>query len=648
MKRTFFLLFVVALFSSESKAQHEAQAKSLIEKEFGANYTNFRYISRTEYYEKLRLYRSYMFEAELKKKPGFKCNTNAVMKQRMYVDIWSDGTLRKFISTDYPELSNMSELNWDQLNAEIKAVYKKGLFNPLDYFNASTLNDVLEIKDVSVVRPKDDEMKNDGRSNKPSWFYKNFEDSKILSENHIMIPVRISVRRICGRTEVCEASEVYYGMHFKRSDCGKAFEYVKLNGHETHTMNHKISESKVSEKEMENLKRQTLGRELAEKRAREEFNRLPKVSVPEFKSAREALWWTRQFMFDLNSPDELKAFIISNFDKKYFFDNSQFLLNNEGQRRLNNIMAAFAENEDYNFRNMYCPTVIDGKPDKNRYSFQSKNRKHTTEIVVTNESGKWLISEINIGLPSSEKHFVDATCPEQIELETIKSDEFAFTAKFPKGYKAEEITTNSGDRKVTYTIDSHGAEYVFVAHQFKNLSGTLSPSQMKATAEQNRKSYMLGFATYDEDLSNWTYNGVEGAEARFRAKPSGSNIPTKQVWYKSIMQGNMYYTLIILGINWTEENDIFMNSLVSNVKFTPAIEASDVKYKKGDYVLVNTSGSRWDKGIVEKVEADGKYNVRLYEQNKAGIVGAAKLKVDPSPNKKAAGGGSKTPQIKIK
>jgi hypothetical protein len=644
------VLFLAIPFGSSTLGQHESKAKAELEKKFSSEYSNIKYVTKYEKWEKFRMYNSYTYIADVKAKPPFKCNTSVIQKQRMSVEIWSDGTIRAVNNNRWSYLTNMNELDWNQLDSELKKAYEKGDFNPLDYLHASDLNQILEIKSVSIIKPADPEME----GAHPNYynlgaarFYENFEDYTTPSENHLTVPIRITVRRICGNSEVCEAHEIYAKMHFKRSNCNQPFQFFKFDKRTIGTKMIKISESKVSQNEMEALRKQTIGREMAEKRAQEELNALPKVDVPNFSSAKDMILWTREFLFEVDSPEKLKSFILRNYDRKYFFDNSQYLLTHSGQSNVNKIIATFFEDIDYNFHTIYCPTVINGIPGKNRYSFKSKNGLHTAEIVVTNTSGKWLISEINVSLPNP-KNFVDAQCPEPVVFETVKNDEFGFNIKIPKGFEVKDWDIKNGDRKIMYSATVNGTEYLLIAYHYKSAPGNFSASQMKATAEQNRKSWMLGYATYDEELTNFSLNGVEGAEGRFSAKPSGSNVPTKPTWYRSVMQGKVLYEIIISGIDWTTQNDEFMNGLVSTAKFDIAPNAEDINYKKGDYVLVNTSGSRWDKGIIEKVEPDGRYSVRLYEQNKTGTIGASKLKIDSNPNKKAAGEGSKLPSIKIK
>jgi hypothetical protein len=650
------LMFFVILFSKNSEivAQHESKAKAEIEKKFGAEYSNLRNMSKYEYWDGLRKYVSYIFQTDLKSKPPFKCNTNAKVSQFLKAEIWSDGGVRGVSKHGSPWYIDMKELDWNQLDKAIKEAYANKTFDIMNEFSASTLNDLIEIFEVGIVKPTGSEWAQAvSISNQVygigTMFY-NFENPEIMSENHIRIPIYIKTKSITSNVAMSTTKEIA-SFNFKRDDCTKAFYYVpkiyKTGDAKPSWKTIKIEEKKYTSDEIKVFRRNSIGRELAEKKAKEEWDGLPKVLVPDSKELKDHVFFIRNFLFTCNE-NELRSLVLNNLDKKYFFDNSQYLLTYTGRDFVNKIVEAVFGSESINFKTIYCPTIINGIPGKNRYSFKSKNGKHTAEIVLNFETGKWLISEINIGLPSLND-FVSVDCPEPIVLETIKNDEFNFTAKMPKGFEVKNWDINNGDRKVMYSATINGTEYILIAYHYKSIQNKLTAAQMKATAEQNRKSWMLNYATYDEQLSNWTFNGIEGAEGRFSAKPSGSNVATKPTWYKSIMQGNVIYEIVISGIDWTTQNDEFMNSFTftgKNESVSIQQDSKDVTYKKGDYVLVRTSQTQWDKGVVENVESDGRYSVFCYETNKKYVQKPENLKVDENPTQKK--GGTKLPNIKIK
>lgn len=651
-KNTLILSILTTLINISVFCQHEAKAKTEIEKSFGSRYKNFKFDKKILNYEGLRSYTSYYYTGENSFPLNFKCNTSAKLEVFFAIDIWSNGDV-KFSPISWGHyFTNIKEPDWNQLNTAFKEAHKEGKLNLLEEFSASRLNDIIEILEVGVIKPTDKEWSQIVSVGTSAYgigtLYYNFENSEVYSENHIVIPIYIKVKKIYNNLSMGTAMEIAT-FNFKRDDCTKPFYYVpsikKQGSAPISWKTIKIDEKQYKGEEIKEFRRNSIGRELAEKKAKQEWEQLPKVDTPNFLSTRDFVFFVRNLLFTA-TKDEIKSFVLHNLDKKYFFDNSQYLLTHTGQEFVDKILESVFGNVNINFRTVYCTTLIDAVPDKNRYSFKSKNGLYTTVIVGNNENSKWTLSELSINLPSIDK-FENSSCPEPVNFEMIKNDEFGFSAKFPKGAVIKDWNITNGDRKIMYSITVNGAEYIIIAYHYKSVSTNLSASQMKATAEQNRKSWMINYATYDEQLTNWTLNGIEGAEAKFNAKPSGSNASVKPTWYRSVMQGKVLYEIIISGIDWSTQNDEFMNGLESTNKIEIATEAKDVTYKKGDYVLVNTSGSRWDKGIIEEVETGDKYKVRLYEENKTGSVGASKLKIDPNPNKKAAGG-SKIPTIKLK
>ncbi|MFN3341168.1 MAG: hypothetical protein ACK40M_00625 [Flavobacteriales bacterium] len=652
MKRFSMLASILFFFFvPELQAQHEAKAKSEIEKSFGSKYKNFRFDTKLLRYEGLRSYTSYYYIGENSFPLNFKCNTGAKLQVFFAVDIWSNGDV-KFSPISWGHyFTSIKDPDWAQLSNAISNAYKEGKFNLLEEFSSSRLNDIIEVLEVGVLKPTDKEWEQSVTAGTTAYgvgtLFHNFENAEVYSENHLHIPVYVKVKKIFGNLTMGTGYEIA-SFNFKRDDCTKPFYYVptakKQGSAPIEWKTIKIDEKQYKSDEIKEFRRNSIGRELAEKKAKEEWDQLPKVNVPKFNAPKEFVFFVRDLAFTA-SKDQLKSFVLNNMDKKYFFDNSQYLLTHTGQEFVDKIIESVFGNERNNFRTVYCTTLVEAVPDKNRYTFKSKNGLHTTTIEWTNDGGVWRLSQFSVNLPSADK-FESVECPDALSLETIKNDEFGFTALMPKGSSTKDWDISTGDRKIMYSVTVNGAEYVLIAYNYKSVKGNLSAGQMKATAEQNRKSWMLNYATYNEELSTWTLNGIEGAEARFNAKPSGSNVAAKPTWYRSVMQGKVLYELVISGIDWSSANDEFMNGLVSTAKIEVAPEAKDVKYKKGDYVLVNTSGSIWDKGIIEDVEADGRCKVRLYEENKTGTVGAAKLKEDPNPNKKAAGG--KLQNVKLK
>ena len=414
-----------------------------------------------------------------------------------------------------------------------------------------------------------------------------------------------------------------------------------------------ITEDKVGSDMVNEYRKKTIGRELAEKRAKEELDRLPKVDVPDFNSFKDFAFFVRDFLFNC-SEEELRSFILHNLDKnRYFIEGSDYLLDYNGNTFYEKVIDDVFGDEQINFRTVYCPTLVNGRPEKkNVYTFGSRNGSRTATIAASvDDNGKFRLWTLDLSIPN-RSNFSDDDCPAPPMLEALADNDFNFKIKFPNGYDKKLNDVANGDKHVVYSWSSNGQEFVLDAYKYKSLSGaSIAKSDAKETVQNSLKRYMIKGASYDEEYNDWELEGAPGVEANFLIKPrgvSGSN-PGDRTWYRGILINDVLYQLFIKGENWSDIDREFMKSLEytgGEVKF--AVEAGDVTYKKGDMVEILVTG-RWFKAEVKDVLDDGLYHVFAYDQNKNYKASADNIRYDPNPPKSRLGGsgGNKGRNIKV-
>lgn len=635
MKNLSLLFLFLLSFSFNGISQsHKSKATAEINKIFGSKYNNISFWYAKEQWEGLKHYYTYYYKAEVSGVKAFKCNSSAKVTANLKVHIWSNGEKRYAATAHGHKIENIKPPNFDQIEKYIRKEFEAGNFNPVEDFNSSMLNDVLEVISVGVVRPGDKEFRINDEN-----FYFNFEDKDSYSENHVSVPIYIEVKRLTSNVHVGKTKEISH-YWFKRDECTKPF-YLFPRTYDKGSSGRRfrsfeISEQKYSSDEIKEFRKNSIGREMAEKKAKEEWDNLVDVEIPSFENPNDRLMYIRDFLFTA-SEDEVRSLVMKNLDYKYFYEDSKYILNYSGNDFVEKVVSAIFGDEEINFRTVYCPTIVSGggKPGKS-YGFKSKNGEYSAGIELSWYEDEWRISSLDIALPSKSK-FEDVDCPEPVILEDISDDYFSFKAKMPKGFEKVIHDISNGDKKAVYTYEGNGQEYIFYAYKYNSLSNPLPKANLKSTAEKTMKKFMGNYATYEEEYADWEQEGVEGVSSKFVLKRRGGNrsgVNNNQgmrTWYKGIMLGDILYEFIIVSENWSEQDEEFMNSLDFTGSFEIGVDPNDIKYKKGDLVVI---GSRRDRGEVKEVNKDGTYKVHAYEVNKWYNLKPSMMRKDPNQSKR--------------
>jgi hypothetical protein len=589
--KTILLIAGLLLFGNFAGAQFESKAVADAKKYF-PGYSQYEYSHKTQKVAGLRYY--YRCTVEAYKNANFKCYPNAKLNKSLWVEYWSNGQLKDKGTWIGTSIKNVPNPDVNSMTAALK-----DSFDPIAYFESSWLWNLLEIHGYELEKDMTGQ-------HEPLW----------RSETEVWVDGSVTASIIRGCCDVVKYK--FYGVfQFTSSDCGKTFQ---LKDSYRHGKKVEIERKSVSKQEGIELQKKTIGRSAAEDKAKEEWNALTAIDIPEFDHAQAFAAYVYQ-MITSGTEDEVKSVIYRTLPSYKFMEGSQYLLDWSAQEYVDNTMNQILDNNGVNVQTNFCPVINRRKNETNAYTFHDKAEESTLTIRVTKEDDGWKVKEFKIWLADGIK---DKPCPEMIEYEEVKNDEFGFSIKMPKGYK----TTKQGSA-IILEKKINGSKYIFVANKFGDGG---SNDARKKQAEDNVHGHLMDIHSLDEKETTWEMNGVTGGEVFFLAEN------TKYERYRTIYLGDYNYEMWILGLNFTETDDVFFDSFKSEGAGGGARE--DLKFEVGDPVEIHVGAGRYEKGNVTAVNADGTYNVKVPNMGKTFTAPIDAMKADPNGKKVESAGSS--------
>ena len=583
----FLLLLIGAMtLSFSTLAQFESKAVSDAKKYF-SGYSTYEYSHKTQKIFGIRVY--YRCTVEAYKNAGFKCYPSAKLQKSLWVEYWSNGELKDkgtWLGTSYEDVPNPN-------HATLTSALKSS-FDPIEFFDSVWLWDLLEIHGFQISTDMS-ELK------QPIW----------TSEKDVKVYGSVTASVIQG---CCDVKKYKFKGIFKftSEDCGKSFKFV--DGYQQQTMYNKdlIEEKTVSQSEGVELQKKTIGRAAAEGKAKEEWDALVNINIPDFDNEHEFAAFVYQIMTS-GAEEEVKSLLYKTLPSYKFMEGSKYLLDWSAQEYVAETLEKTFRNNGTNVQTNFCPVINRYKNSKNSYIFHDKIESKTLEIRTTKEEGKWKVKEFKIWLADglSEKE-----CTPIIEYETVKNDEFGFNIDMPKGY-----STKKTDKAIILEHKINGVKYVFAASIFGDGG---SNEARKKQSDDNTHRHLMNIHSLDEKESDWEMNGVKGREVFFLAEN------TKYERYKTIY----------LGLNFTETDEAFFNSFKCDGKGGGARE--NLSFSVGDPCEIHVGAGRYEKGNVTAVNPDGTYDVKVPNMGKTFTAPIGAMREDPTGIKSNPSGGSTT------
>lgn len=577
-----FTAIVFLFFSFSLTAQYESKAEADA-KRFFPGYSSYEYSHKKQKAVGLRYY--YRCNVNAFKSAGFKCYPQAKLKKGLWVEYWTNGELKDkgtWIGKQYIGVPNP---NKERLEASLE-----DSFDPVGFFDAAWLWDLLEIHGYEI------EADMTGLR-EPLW----------SSETEVMVHGYVTASIIRGCCDVEKYN--FTGMFkFTSPDCGKSFKFV--DGYQKPTMYNKelLEKKSYSKEEGLALQKKTIGRAAAEGKAKEEWDALVPIEMPDFSHPQEFAAYLYQ-MITTGTEDEVRSVLYRTLPSYRFMEGSEYLLDWLSQETMEKTVDQIIGNKGVNVQSNYCGIINRYKNAKNSYIFHDKAEESTLEVRITEENGKYKLKELKIWLADGIK---DKECPSAVEYEMITNSDFGFSVKMPKGYE-----TKKTDKSIVYEKKINGIKYVFAASNFGEGE---SNSARERQAKDNVDRHILGIHSTEEKVMDWSMNGVNGKEAFFLAENS------KYERYRTVYLGNINYELWIIGLSFTEADDVFFDSFTSDLKGGGSREG--LSFKNGDPVEIHIGAGRYEKGNITQVNPDNTYKVYVKTQNKTYTAPVDALRAD--------------------
>lgn len=589
MKAIFLLLCLS--FGIGAHAQFETKAKADAQKYF-PGYSSYVYSHKKQKIEGLRYY--YRCNVDGFKSAGFKCYPTAKLRKGLWVEYWSNGALKDkgtWLGTRYMDVPNPNRA------ALTKAL--ESSFKPVEFFDGAWLWNLLEIHSFEISADMTGK-------NEPYW----------ESEQDVLVYGSVTASIIQG---CCDVKKYKFEgvFKFKSSDCGKTFTFV--DGYQKPSMYNKelLEEKSVSQEEGIQLQKKTIGRAAAEDKAKEEWDALVDLDMPKFEHVQEFSAYVYQVLAS-GTEEEVKSIVYRTLPSYKFMEGSKYLLDWSAQNYVEKVIDQVIGNNGVNVQTNFCPVINRYKNAKNSYKFHDKAEQKTLEIRTTKENGEYKVKEFVIWLAEGLK---DKECPEMIQYEDVSYADFGFSIKMPKGYKETKT-----DKSVVLEHKINGIKYVVAVSNFGD--GESNDSRERQ-AKDNVDRHILDIQSGYEEISDWSINGVTGKEAFFLAQNS------KYERYRTIYLGDYNYEFWIIGLSFTETDDVFFDSFKSDNKGGGSREG--LSFELGDPVEMHIGAGRWESGTITEVNSDGTYGVSVPNTGKSYTAPIDALRADPNGKKADVG-----------
>lgn len=203
--------------------------------------------------------------------------------------------------------------------------------------------------------------------------------------------------------------------------------------------NEKLEEKEYSTDEMVKIENSTFGAVLAEEIAKKDWESLPNIEIPEFKTIEEFLFFSREFLLT-KSEEEVKAFFYHTAPSYKYHDGSQYRLDLSYLQYVEYAMKEIFNEGNKSFRKEYCVDGAIRGLDKSSLTVFNKNQTASTKFTAEKDNdGKFKLSEVKFYFSDESKGEQPAHNLECKTLETKKYELEGMNCSFNFPEKPEEI-----------------------------------------------------------------------------------------------------------------------------------------------------------------------------------------------------------------
>jgi hypothetical protein len=378
----------------------------------------------------------------------------------------------------------------------------------------------------------------------------------------VQFKVKVAYTMINNRS--LEKHEDVFELTLMRESINKPWSDLRVDGGSRVGKSRPLESKDLTDKELQEWECNTLGMKYLKTFAVEEYNKLPKVDIPAFKSAEEMIWWFHRFLRKA-SPQEVEYVLLNKLNSGYFSKCGNYILSQNGYDLLENIKN-FVSTKNGNYADHYCEYPKIKHQQSNMIQYYAKTEDLFSRISVDPENGVLKFTAIELGRYKEDvdiarlKQVPDDKCKEYAPAEwaIYKLDEVATSASFPS--TAQKQTYSNDPTAFSLTATKNGVEYTIFANIVSQdiIKQIKQESQRPSTAKLWSENFRTALGAMGNKDEWWEYKGTQAYKCAWKINQNGAYVPMR---YKAILYKDIFLKIWVIGEVADAEADKFFNSL---------------------------------------------------------------------------------------
>jgi hypothetical protein len=333
------------------------------------------------------------------------------------------------------------------------------------------------------------------------------------------------------------------------------------------TGNNTIEKKTLSTAESEYWECNKLGIKIQKEIAINEFNKLPKYDIPQFKTAKDMVWWLHSFLRKAQ-PHEVEYVFYSILGPRYFYNCGSYLITEDGYKLIENLKD-FVAAKPGNYGDHYCenPKIKEQSGNDMDYqaAFYPKYGNSFTRIRVANFKGEFKISDIVVSRYRSQSDIdavMNATgaCKDNPTAfwKTCNLNEVNINVSFPGNPKKETYSDNPN--KFALVLNFNNVEWYVSGEKVGSsiLDQVKEPIKRPIVAKQLSEETRKKFNATQDRQTVWQCRGTRGHEATWKVNKDGKQVEIK---YRSIIFKDVFYQIWAFGNADPKDVNQFFDSI---------------------------------------------------------------------------------------
>ncbi len=378
----------------------------------------------------------------------------------------------------------------------------------------------------------------------------------------VKFKVKVAYSMINNRS--LEKREDIFEVVFMRQSINSAWNDIQIDGGTRDENIGAIESKELSDKELLDWECNTIRMKYLKQNAVQEFNKLPKVAIPNFATAEEMIWWTHRFLRKA-SPQEVEYLLITKLNSFYMSKCGSYILNEHGSSLLASIKKFVSAQDGSSYADHYCEYPKIKHQQSNMVQYYTKTEDLFSRISVDSENGELKFSAIELNRFKEDadiqrlKNVPAEKCSEYAPADwaNYSLDEAKVSALFPSVPKK---TTYPNDPSMfSLTATKNGVEYTIFAQIISQdiIKQIKQESQRPATAKLWSENFRKALGALGNKDEWWDYKGTQGYKCNWSTNQS-------LMPYRAILYKDLYLRIWIMGTVTDDESNKFFNSININ------------------------------------------------------------------------------------